>query len=169
MKSLIIALFLLLSVMGYAGALHSPYPSLINGKADFYYLYSIKESQTFEIDYYAGGSLDFSIYPSTLIPALNVDTGILLGHRLWGSRSRINLSTGIGLLINPFIYRESLHSTDFILINRNRLFISQREPFKSIFIEPYIGGSIDLFISTQFYTGIKPWISLDFGIKLLFK
>lgn len=166
-KILFICLMLYCTVIN-ATSLHSPYPSVLINSIELNYLKLLSEENNIEMNYYISACSDFSIYPLIRKPAFKIDTGVQLSIKLAESNFYFNVSSGVGILINPFFYKDKLHDMDLLIINSNRLSLGYRfTPLNNIVLEPYIGGNFDLSASTKNYYGVMPWLSLKVGLKII--
>ncbi len=150
-----------------ASSLYSPYPAVVRSNLEVNYLISLSNNESIDINHYLAASSDFSIYPLIAVPSLKFSSGILLSFSPKKNDLIFSFSSGIGLIINPFIYINEFYDMDFLILNSNRLSIGYGIKItEELILEPYVGGDFDLFLSTMNYYGVLPWFSLKIGLKI---
>jgi len=153
-----------------ASSLYSPYPSVISSNIEVGFLYPLSQNKSVDFNYYASGSVIVSTYPLLAVPSVKIDTGVELSLKPERSRFVFQFSTGMGVIINPFLYRDKFYDVDCLILNSNRINVGYEIVTNGKWmLEPYIGGNVDLFISLREKSGIMPWLSLNGGLKIQYK
>jgi len=168
MKNIIILCFILLGGVLEASSLYSPYPATIFTNIELTHRSILLNKKSLDIYYYLSANSKFASYPFIAVPSLKLDNGLLFSLQQSDSRVSYNFSSGFGCLINPFMYKNNYYDMDCLLLITSKFFLSYRSIFlKNLEFEPFLGGDLDLFISTQHYSGLDLWLSANFGIKLI--
>jgi len=170
MKKILLICSLVVCAKVGASSLYSPYPSVLSSNIEVGFLYPLAHSKSADFRYYGSGSVNVSTYPLLAVPSIKIDTGLELSLGSQKSSFVFQLSTGLGVIINPFLYRDKFFDVDILILNSNRINVGYEIATKGKWmLEPYIGGSIDLFLSMSEGTGIMPWFSLNAGLKIQYK
>lgn len=168
MKKFILLFFIVLKGAVFASSLYSPYPTVSAVNIEVVKLKNLYKNDRIQLNYYLSGIGRFSSYPLIAVPNLKVDTGVHFYYQFNNCNFNLNASSGIGILINPFVYRDKYYDMDYLIMNTNRVSLGYRFfPTDKLILEPYLGGDFDLFASTMHYYGVMPWISVNIGLKII--